>query len=48
MRRALLSVSDKTRLVEFARGLSDMGAEILSTGGTHAAILEAGIKKTIE
>lgn len=46
MRRALLSVSDKTGLVDFARGLSDVGAEILSTGGTHAAILKAGIKVT--
>ena len=33
-RRALLSVSDKTGLVEFARGLLEFGFEIVSTGGT--------------
>ncbi len=43
IRRALLSVTDKTGLVEFARGLSASGAEILSTGGTAAALREAGI-----
>ncbi|MEQ8588060.1 MAG: bifunctional phosphoribosylaminoimidazolecarboxamide formyltransferase/IMP cyclohydrolase [Thalassobaculaceae bacterium] len=41
--RALISVSDKTGLVEFAAALSDMGVEILSTGGTAKAIAEAGI-----
>ena len=34
IRRALLSVSDKTGVVDFARGLSDLGVEIVSTGGT--------------
>jgi phosphoribosylaminoimidazolecarboxamide formyltransferase/IMP cyclohydrolase len=34
VRRALLSVHDKTGVVEFARGLAALGAEILSTGGT--------------
>jgi phosphoribosylaminoimidazolecarboxamide formyltransferase/IMP cyclohydrolase len=43
IRRALLSVSDKTGIVEFARFLADRGAEILSTGGTAAAIRAAGI-----
>ena len=33
VRRALLSVSDKTGIVEFARGLSEQGIELLSTGG---------------
>jgi phosphoribosylaminoimidazolecarboxamide formyltransferase/IMP cyclohydrolase len=41
--RALLSVSDKTGLIDFARRLADMGVEILSTGGTARAIQEAGI-----
>ena len=39
VRRALVSVSDKTGIVEFAKGLSEMGVVILSTGGT-AALLE--------
>ncbi|MFC7473454.1 bifunctional phosphoribosylaminoimidazolecarboxamide formyltransferase/IMP cyclohydrolase [Dankookia sp. GCM10030260] len=43
VRRALLSVSDKTGLVEFARFLAGQGAEILSTGGTAKALREAGI-----
>ncbi|MFN3449525.1 MAG: bifunctional phosphoribosylaminoimidazolecarboxamide formyltransferase/IMP cyclohydrolase, partial [Roseococcus sp.] len=43
VRRALLSVSDKTGIVEFARFLAGRGAEILSTGGTAAAIRAAGI-----
>ena len=41
--RALISVSDKTGLIEFAAALSQMGVEILSTGGTAKAIAEAGI-----
>jgi phosphoribosylaminoimidazolecarboxamide formyltransferase/IMP cyclohydrolase len=41
--RALISVSDKTGLVEFARGLHALGVEILSTGGTAAALRGAGI-----
>jgi phosphoribosylaminoimidazolecarboxamide formyltransferase/IMP cyclohydrolase len=41
--RALLSVSDKKGIVEFARALADMGVELLSTGGTAKAIREAGI-----
>ncbi|HEX8142670.1 MAG TPA: bifunctional phosphoribosylaminoimidazolecarboxamide formyltransferase/IMP cyclohydrolase [Pyrinomonadaceae bacterium] len=41
--RALLSVSDKTGIVEFARGLQRFGVEIISTGGTARALREAGI-----
>jgi phosphoribosylaminoimidazolecarboxamide formyltransferase/IMP cyclohydrolase len=46
IRSALISVSDKTGVVEFARGLSGLGIEILSTGGTAAAIREAGLEVT--
>ena len=42
--RALLSVSDKTGLVEFAQGLAEMGVELLSTGGTAKALRDAGLK----
>ncbi len=41
--RALLSVSDKTGLVEFAQGLAAQGVELLSTGGTAKALREAGL-----
>jgi phosphoribosylaminoimidazolecarboxamide formyltransferase/IMP cyclohydrolase len=41
--RAILSVSDKTGLVELARGLSTLGVELVSTGGTARAISAAGI-----
>ncbi|HUJ25617.1 MAG TPA: bifunctional phosphoribosylaminoimidazolecarboxamide formyltransferase/IMP cyclohydrolase [Myxococcales bacterium] len=41
--RALLSVSDKTGLTEFARGLSALGIEILSTGGTAALLAKEGV-----
>jgi phosphoribosylaminoimidazolecarboxamide formyltransferase/IMP cyclohydrolase len=41
--RALVSVSDKTAIVEFARGLADLGIEIVSTGGTAGTLEEAGI-----
>ena len=43
IRRALLSVTDKTGVVDFARALSEMGVEILSTGGTFRLLKEAGI-----
>ncbi|MGA0848586.1 MAG: bifunctional phosphoribosylaminoimidazolecarboxamide formyltransferase/IMP cyclohydrolase [Chthoniobacterales bacterium] len=43
IRRALLSVTDKTGLVDFARGLAEAGVEILSTGGTAAVLREAGL-----
>ncbi|HZB45632.1 MAG TPA: bifunctional phosphoribosylaminoimidazolecarboxamide formyltransferase/IMP cyclohydrolase, partial [Pyrinomonadaceae bacterium] len=44
IRRALLSVSDKSGLVEFARALAGFGVEILSTGGTAKALREAGLE----
>jgi phosphoribosylaminoimidazolecarboxamide formyltransferase/IMP cyclohydrolase len=43
MRRAVLSVSDKRGLIEFARGLSDRGFELVSTGGTARALTGAGL-----
>ena len=43
IQRALLSVSDKTGLVELARGLAALGVEILSTGGTAGVLREAGL-----
>ncbi len=43
MPRALLSVSDKTGLVDFARGLADLGWELVSTGGTARALRDAGL-----
>jgi phosphoribosylaminoimidazolecarboxamide formyltransferase/IMP cyclohydrolase len=42
-RRALLSVTDKTGVVEFARGLRELGWELVSTGGTAAALREGGL-----
>ncbi|WP_430913370.1 bifunctional phosphoribosylaminoimidazolecarboxamide formyltransferase/IMP cyclohydrolase [Methylobacterium sp. sgz302541] len=44
--RALLSVSDKTGLVDFARALSERGIDLVSTGGTHKALKEAGLPVT--
>ncbi|HVZ48116.1 MAG TPA: bifunctional phosphoribosylaminoimidazolecarboxamide formyltransferase/IMP cyclohydrolase, partial [Gemmatimonadaceae bacterium] len=41
--RALLSVSDKTGLVDLARGLAALGCELISTGGTARALREAGL-----
>lgn len=43
IKRALISVSDKTGVVEFARALHQMGVEILSTGGTAQLLSKAGI-----
>lgn len=43
VRRALLSVSDKKNLVDFARGLVSMGVEIISTGGTASALRGASV-----
>src|SRR5215213_28637 len=43
VRRALLSVSDKRGIVEFARGLADLGVELVSTGGTATALVDAGL-----
>jgi len=44
VRRALVSVSDKTGVAEFAKTLAALGVEILSTGGTAGALREAGIE----
>ena len=41
--RAIISVYDKTGVVDFARGLADLGYELLSTGGTETLLREAGI-----
>src|SRR5262249_38191703 len=43
IRRALISVSDKTGLVDFASALSSHGVELLSTGGTAKALKDAGL-----
>jgi phosphoribosylaminoimidazolecarboxamide formyltransferase/IMP cyclohydrolase len=49
IQRALLSVSDKTGLIDFARRLDQRGVALLSTGGTHRALAEAGITvETVE
>ena len=46
VRRALLSVSDKTGLIAFATRLAAMGIELISTGGTAKALAEAGLPVT--
>jgi phosphoribosylaminoimidazolecarboxamide formyltransferase/IMP cyclohydrolase len=46
VQRALISVSDKTGLIPFAKDLADLGIEIISTGGTARALAKAGIKVT--
>ncbi|HEY6758352.1 MAG TPA: bifunctional phosphoribosylaminoimidazolecarboxamide formyltransferase/IMP cyclohydrolase [Baekduia sp.] len=43
IQRALLSVSDKRGIVDFARGLAELGVEIVSTGGTATALTDAGL-----
>jgi phosphoribosylaminoimidazolecarboxamide formyltransferase/IMP cyclohydrolase len=43
VKRALISVSDKTGVVEFAKGLDALGVKIVSTGGTYKVLTEAGI-----
>jgi phosphoribosylaminoimidazolecarboxamide formyltransferase/IMP cyclohydrolase len=43
VKRALISVSDKTGIVEFAKGLSELGVEIVSTSGTAKALEAAGV-----
>ncbi|MEO8630443.1 MAG: bifunctional phosphoribosylaminoimidazolecarboxamide formyltransferase/IMP cyclohydrolase, partial [Betaproteobacteria bacterium] len=45
-RQALISVSDKTGVVDFARGLADLGIELLSTGGTAKLLHNAGLRVT--
>src|SRR5471030_2350942 len=42
--RALLSVSDKTGLIDFAKALAGFGVELVSTGGTAKALKDAGFK----
>src|ERR1700704_5639808 len=42
--RALISVSDKTGVIDFARALAGHGVEIVSTGGTRSALAQAGIE----
>jgi phosphoribosylaminoimidazolecarboxamide formyltransferase/IMP cyclohydrolase len=44
VRRALLSVSDKTGIVSFAQGLAELGVEIVSTGGTARALADADVR----
>jgi phosphoribosylaminoimidazolecarboxamide formyltransferase/IMP cyclohydrolase len=44
--QALLSVSDKTGMVDFARGLSELGISILSTGGTYSQLQHSGVSTT--
>ncbi len=46
IRRAILSVYDKTGLVEFARGLADLGFELVASGGTARALSAAGLPVT--
>jgi phosphoribosylaminoimidazolecarboxamide formyltransferase/IMP cyclohydrolase len=46
VRRALISVSDKTGVADFARTLANLGVELLSTGGTATALREAGLQVT--
>lgn len=46
IKRALISVSDKTGVVDVAKGLEALGAEILSTGGNAKALRDAGVKVT--
>jgi len=46
LKRALLSVSDKTGLVDLARALAGRGVELLSTGGSAKAMREAGLTVT--
>jgi phosphoribosylaminoimidazolecarboxamide formyltransferase/IMP cyclohydrolase len=43
IRSALLSVSDKTGLLDFARGLAELNVELISTGGTRKALTDAGL-----
>jgi phosphoribosylaminoimidazolecarboxamide formyltransferase/IMP cyclohydrolase len=44
IRRAVLSVSDKTGIVDFAKGLAELGVELISTGGTAQALEAAGLE----
>ncbi|MBK5262881.1 MAG: bifunctional phosphoribosylaminoimidazolecarboxamide formyltransferase/IMP cyclohydrolase, partial [Peptostreptococcaceae bacterium] len=44
--RALISVSDKNGIIDFAKELKKLGIEIISTGGTHKTLEENGVKVT--
>ncbi|MHA1229373.1 MAG: bifunctional phosphoribosylaminoimidazolecarboxamide formyltransferase/IMP cyclohydrolase [Candidatus Helarchaeota archaeon] len=44
IRRAIISVSDKSGIIEFCRGLSELGIELISTGGTYNKLKEAGLE----
>jgi phosphoribosylaminoimidazolecarboxamide formyltransferase / IMP cyclohydrolase len=44
IKRALISVSNKKGIIEFARGLENLGVEIISTGGTYKTLMDAGVK----
>jgi phosphoribosylaminoimidazolecarboxamide formyltransferase/IMP cyclohydrolase len=46
IKRALISVSDKVGIIDFAKELNQLGVEIISTGGTKKQLIEAGIKVT--
>jgi phosphoribosylaminoimidazolecarboxamide formyltransferase/IMP cyclohydrolase len=46
IRRALISVSDKSGLIDLARALAKRNVEIVSTGGTAKALRDAGLKVT--
>ena len=48
IRRALISVSDKTGVVDFARALSQLGVKIISTGGTARQLTEAGVEAIVK
>ena len=45
VRRALISVSDKTGIVDFAQGLAQLGIEIVSTGGTATTLERGGSRR---
>ena len=47
IKRAIISVSDKTGIVELARGLTKAGYQIISTGGTARTLQEAGLEVTL-
>ena len=44
VRRAVLSVTDKTGLAEFGKGLQELNVDMLSTGGTAKALRDGGVK----
>src|SRR5581483_1267019 len=46
IKRALLSVTDKSGIVDFARALRELGVELISTGGTARALQQAGVPVT--